>query len=83
MIVGIASCYVVRSGRVYGHSVFVLCGPPARHPHNNAVTWEARSAAARSAAYRLDQDVADKFFGRLPLVGALRDVGGQGVDLSW
>lgn len=83
MIVGIASCYVVRNGRVYGHAVFTLYGPPERHPHNNAVSWRARRAAADHAEARLRKEIYEDRHGVLPLAGALRDLGGDGVDLRW
>ena len=78
MIVGVARCYVVRRGWVYGLSVFVLHGPPDKQ-----WPWAGRRAACESAAERLRRVVSADHGGRLPPVGRLRDVGGEGVDLSW
>lgn len=83
MIVGIATCYVTRAGRVYGHSVFVLCGEPERYGHDNRVAWRAKRAACDAAEARLRKEVYEERHGVLPLVGAMRDVGADGVDLRW
>jgi len=85
MLAGVASCYVVRHGCVYGLSVFVLekGGPAEGEGWTGVDYWQAKRNAKDRAAARLAEVVAKECFGRLPLVGSLRDVGADGVNLRW
>lgn len=78
MIAGVASCYVVRHGHVYGLAVFILVDMP-----KGLGWWAGRCEARKAAEERLREVVAKDHYGRLPPVGALRNVGGDGVNLAW
>ena len=78
MIAGIASCHVVRHGHVYGLAVFRLFDAP-----RGLGWWQAKCAARDLAEQRLREVVAKDHYGRLPPVGALRNVGPDGVNLAW
>lgn len=77
MIAGIASCYVVRHGCVYGHSTFVMVDID-----KTDTRWSVRSRAREMASAALEYEIVKDHGGRLPFVGALREFGGE-VDLSW
>lgn len=79
VIAGIASVHVVRHGQVYGCAVFVLVDNPAKGLNY----WGKRREARSQAEARLRHVIANDHYGRLPPQGALRDVGGDGVNLSW
>lgn len=68
---------------MYGHSVFVLCGPPERYGHNGFVSYRARNDAMTAAETRLRKEIYDDRNGVLPMVGALRDVVPTAVDMRW
>jgi hypothetical protein len=76
---GIASVHVVRHGQVYGLAVFVLVDTPAKSLNY----WVKRREARTQAEARLREVIAKDHYGRLPPQGALRDVGGDGVNLGW
>lgn len=81
MLAGVASCHVVRHGCVYGLAVFVLVDYD--ESERKVGRWMAKSEARERAKARLAEVVAKEHFGRLPPVGALRDVGPDGVNLAW
>lgn len=85
-VAGVASCHVVRSGWIYGHSVFVIADMSddeltTRFKFPNI--WTLRDMARNRARDKLAQEIATKHYGRLPPIGPLRDVGGEWVDSSW
>lgn len=85
MIAGIASVHVVRHGMVYGVAVFVLQkgAPGEGESWTGTDYWMAKQEAKDRAVARLHEVVAKEHYGRLPPVGALRDIGGDGVNLAW
>lgn len=76
-VVGVARCYVLRRGWVYGLSVFVI------HDEDPKSPWSSRRDARDRAEARLRDVVAKDCGGCLPAVGKLREFGGEGVDLTW
>lgn len=74
---GIASVHVVRHGQVYGLAVFVLVEDAG------VGWWQRRHDARKLAELRLREVIARDHYGRQPPQGALRDVGGDGVNLGW
>lgn len=85
MIAGIAAVHVVRYGMVYGLAVFVLekGGPAEGEGWTGVDYWQAKQNARTRATQRLRETVAKDYYGRLPPVGSLRDVGPDGVNLQW
>lgn len=80
-VAGIATCYVVRHGCVYGLGVFAIVN--VEGGDRQVDRWMAKSQAKTAATERLALVVDRDHGGRLPYVGRLVDIGGAGVDLQW
>lgn len=76
-VAGVARCFVVRGGAVYGLAVFRIVDLNPESP------WSSRRQARDDAEDYLKETVAKDHGGRLPYVGRLRDLNPDGVDLSW